>query len=129
MSSFEQDIISIMSRNTLHHSGLLYVIINKNGGEEILRKRTELMFITASHLFRSSREQVQLPHEGLSIKMTEKRFCGKDKELLFTASHSFRSSPGGSLTASLRFPLPRVASMCFRSWAPCIIVYSKMKKM
>lgn len=38
--------------------------------------------------------------------------------LLLTASHSFGSSPGGSRTASLRFPLPRVASMCFRSCAP-----------
>jgi hypothetical protein len=28
---------------------------------------------------------------------------------------SKRSSPGGSRTASLKFPLPRVASMCFRS--------------
>jgi hypothetical protein len=41
------------------------------------------------------------------------------EKLLLTASHSKRSSPGGSRTASLKFPLPRVASMCFRSWAPC----------
>ena len=33
--------------------------------------------------------------------------------LLFTATHSFRSSPSGSITACLKFPLPRVAAACF----------------
>lgn len=44
----------------------------------------------------------------------------RSKILLFTASHSLGSSPGGSRTASLKFPLPKVASMCFWSCAPCI---------
>lgn len=42
-----------------------------------------------------------------------------DGSLLLTASHSLRSSPIGSRTASRRFPLPRVASMCFFSGKPC----------
>lgn len=33
--------------------------------------------------------------------------------LLLTATHSLRSSPSGSNTASLRFPEPRVAAACF----------------
>lgn len=37
------------------------------------------------------------------------------KNLLLTAIHSLRSSPSGSITACLRFPLPRVASACFKS--------------
>jgi len=45
---------------------------------------------------------------GRRGKETER---GGEKDVLFTASHSFKSSPGGSLTASLRFPLPSVASM------------------
>lgn len=35
--------------------------------------------------------------------------------LLFTATHSFKSSPSGSMTAMRRFPLPSVASACFNS--------------
>lgn len=35
--------------------------------------------------------------------------------LLLTAIHSFRSSPSGSMTACLKFPLPSVASACFSS--------------
>lgn len=34
---------------------------------------------------------------------------------LLTAIHSLRSSPSGSMTACLRFPLPSVASACFSS--------------
>lgn len=33
--------------------------------------------------------------------------------ILFTATHSFRSSPSGNMTASRKFPLPRVAAACF----------------
>ena len=33
--------------------------------------------------------------------------------LLLTATHSLRSSPSGSITASRRFPLPSVAAACF----------------
>lgn len=39
--------------------------------------------------------------------------------VLLTASHSLISSPGGSLTASLKFPLPKVESMCCLNCAPC----------
>lgn len=39
--------------------------------------------------------------------------------ILLTASHSLKSSPGGNLTASLKFPLPKVASICCLSCAPC----------
>ena len=35
------------------------------------------------------------------------------KYSLFTATHSFKSSPSGSITASRRFPLPSVAAACF----------------
>lgn len=37
------------------------------------------------------------------------------RNLLLTAIHSLRSSPSGNITACLRFPLPRVASACFKS--------------
>lgn len=33
--------------------------------------------------------------------------------LLLTATHSFKSSPSGNITASLRFPEPSVAAACF----------------
>jgi hypothetical protein len=42
------------------------------------------------------------------------------KSLLLTASHSLSSSPGGSRTASLKLPLPKVASICFFSCTPYI---------
>lgn len=42
------------------------------------------------------------------------------QNLLLTASHSLRSSPGGNRTASLKFPLPKVESMCFFNCTPCI---------
>jgi len=35
---------------------------------------------------------------------------------LLTASHSFRSSPSGRMTACLRFPLPRTAVAYRFSW-------------
>lgn len=35
--------------------------------------------------------------------------------LLLTATHSFKSSPSGNMTAMRRFPLPSVASACFNS--------------
>ncbi|RNA18992.1 hypothetical protein BpHYR1_038873 [Brachionus plicatilis] len=35
------------------------------------------------------------------------------KILLLTATHSFISSPSGSITASLRLPLPNVVEACF----------------
>jgi len=38
---------------------------------------------------------------------------------VLTASHSFKSSPGGSCTASLMLPLPRVASICRLRVKPC----------
>jgi hypothetical protein len=63
-----------------------------------------------------------VPLERVSIILALSLPCNKRKmweKLLLTASHSKRSSPGGRRTASLKFPLPRVASMCFRSWAPC----------
>jgi hypothetical protein len=63
-----------------------------------------------------------VPLKGASIILALSLPCNKRKmweKLLLTASHSKRSSPGGRRTASLKFPLPRVASMCFRSWAPC----------
>lgn len=46
--------------------------------------------------------------------------------LLFTATHSFKSSPSGSITASLRFPLPKVAAACFIKsywWVPSGIFF------
>ena len=52
------------------------------------------------------------------VQKTREREYKETREILFTASHSFKSSPGGSLTASLRFPLPRVASISFLNWAP-----------
>ncbi len=63
-----------------------------------------------------------VPLKRVSIILALSLPCNKRKmweKLLLTASHSKRSSPGGRRTASLKFPLPRVASMCFRSWAPC----------
>lgn len=38
--------------------------------------------------------------------------------VVFTASHSLRSSPGGSRTASFTLPAPRVASIWRFSWRP-----------
>ncbi|BAS84652.1 Os03g0409500, partial [Oryza sativa Japonica Group] len=46
-----------------------------------------------------------------SIRVPYRKFTWL-KNLLLTASHSLRSSPIGRRTASRRFPLPRVASMC-----------------
>lgn len=43
------------------------------------------------------------------------------EDSLFTAIHSLRSSPSGSITACRRLPLPSVASACLRSsywWDP-----------
>lgn len=54
--------------------------------------------------------------KGKKRKELEKKHKeGRMYNLLLTASHSFRSSPVGSLTASLKFPLPSVASICFLS--------------
>ena len=50
--------------------------------------------------------------------------------LLLTATHSLRSSPSGSDTASLRLPLPSVAAACFiRSywWEPSGIFFLGLK--
>lgn len=46
-----------------------------------------------------------------------------ERDWLLTASHSLASSPGGSRTASLKLPLPKVASICCRSCAPYIYTY------
>lgn len=49
---------------------------------------------------------------------------------LFTAIHSLRSSPSGSMTACLRFPLPSVASACFSSsywWEPSGMFFFGLK--
>lgn len=62
-----------------------------------------------------------LPCRCRRMRCEERAKLGQKRNTLLTASHSFRSSPGGSLTASLRFPLPRVASICFLSCAPCIV--------
>ncbi len=40
----------------------------------------------------------------------------KMSHLLFTASHSFKSSPSGKVTASFKLPEPSVASAYFFSW-------------
>lgn len=57
------------------------------------------------------------------ICMRKQEERGRERErggdVLLTASHSLISSPGGSLTASLKFPLPNVESMCCLSCAPC----------
>lgn len=36
-----------------------------------------------------------------------------DQNLLLTATHSFKSSPSGNITANLKFPEPKVAAACF----------------
>lgn len=49
---------------------------------------------------------------------------------LLTAIHSLRSSPSGSMTACLRFPLPSVASACFSSsywWEPSGMFFFGLK--
>lgn len=51
---------------------------------------------------------------------------GKYLGLLLTATHSFKSSPSGNMTAIRRFPLPSVASACFNSsywWEPSGIFF------
>lgn len=53
------------------------------------------------------------------MHMHERWKGGEVERVLLTASHSLISSPGGSLTASLKFPLPNVASICFLNCAPC----------
>ncbi|CAL5364093.1 unnamed protein product [Camellia sinensis] len=55
-----------------------------------------------------------------SVRVPYSKFTWLKKSTVLTASHSLASSPGGSLTASLRFPLPNVASMCFLSCAPLL---------
>lgn len=50
--------------------------------------------------------------------------------LLLTATHSFKSSPSGSITAIRRLPLPSVASACFSSsywWDPSGIFFFGLK--
>lgn len=64
--------------------------------------------------------QTRLKKENLNSRYIIECIEKENGILLLTASHSFASSPGGSLTASLRFPLPKVASMCFLNCAPCI---------
>uniref|UniRef100_A0A6B0UET4 Putative secreted protein n=1 Tax=Ixodes ricinus TaxID=34613 RepID=A0A6B0UET4_IXORI len=52
------------------------------------------------------------------------------KSTVLTATHSLRSSPSGSMTASLRFPLPSVAAACFiRSywWVPSGMFFFGLK--
>jgi len=51
-------------------------------------------------------------------------------DLLLTATHSFRSSPSGSMTASRRFPEPNVAAACFIKsywWVPSGIFFFGLK--
>lgn len=55
-----------------------------------------------------------------SVSVPYRMFTWLKKSTVFTASHSLMSSPGGSRTASLKFPLPRVASICLCSWAPLL---------
>lgn len=50
--------------------------------------------------------------------------------ILFTATHSFKSSPSGSITASLKLPEPRVAAACFIKsywWVPSGIFFFGLK--
>lgn len=42
------------------------------------------------------------------------------KSTVLTATHSLRSSPSGSMTASLKFPDPRVAAACFIKSCWCV---------
>lgn len=50
--------------------------------------------------------------------------------LLLTATHSFKSSPSGNITASRKFPEPRVAAACFIKsywWVPSGIFFFGLK--
>lgn len=55
-----------------------------------------------------------------SVSVPYKRFTWLKKSTVLTASHSLPSSPGGSLTASFKFPLPKVDTMCLWSCAPLL---------
>lgn len=52
------------------------------------------------------------------------------QHILFTATHSFRSSPSGKATAWRRFPLPNVAAACFIKsywWVPSGMFFFGLK--
>lgn len=76
-------------------------------------------FVTIFHIDPKILITEQCKH-GREVYNLINRINGKEspvkislKLLLFTASHSLKSSPGGNFTASLRLPLPKVASICF----------------
>ncbi len=60
------------------------------------------------------------PAPMLSVRKDKQKRSAR-KYILFTATHSLRSSPSGSMTAWRKFPLPSVTAACFmRSywWVP-----------
>lgn len=59
-------------------------------------------------------------HYPSAVTIITKQRCVKGMKggkmpLLLTATHSFKSSPSGNMTAIRRLPLPSVASACFNS--------------
>jgi hypothetical protein len=50
----------------------------------------------------------------------ERDFINSNIDVLLTASHSLISSLSGSMTACLRFPLPKVAFACL--WSSYLLV-------
>jgi hypothetical protein len=60
-------------------------------------------------------EHVDLVEEVHSCKKNVYKLRAKLGDVLLTATHSLRSSPSGSITASRKLPEPKVAAACFIS--------------